>query len=270
MRAVRCSRSLRPGPHKILEEHSFETALPPQITNVIRIPLPLRATIPAMYLKRLVTHFAYKIEPKPEGGFIARATDPTVPPLEAPTREELQQKIQQNILSALTAEFPALKLPLDGKKLQMSFHVEDTPGGGFSIHSSDPDAAVIHTGDQKELESRFLEKFIGLAGMHLTPEAAKALAAQVGSPEVTIKVNGKSTFHWSSAKGTNFATAANPAPSASTDIPKLVDGNASLAQLEGTIGNNPLTPEPSNAGKIFGVILVLILAALIYFFFLHR
>jgi hypothetical protein len=108
-----------------------------------------------MDLKRLVTHFAYKIEPKPEGGFIARATDPTVPPLEAPTREELQQKIPQNILSALTVEFPALKLPLDGKKLQMSFHVEHTPGGGFSIHSSDPNAAVIHTGIKKNSKAAF-------------------------------------------------------------------------------------------------------------------
>lgn len=223
-----------------------------------------------MDLKRLVTHFAYKIEPKPEGGFIARATDPTVPSLEAPTREELQQKIQQNILSALSAEFPALKLPLDGKKLQMSFHVEHTPGGGFSIHSSDPAAAVIQTGDQKEFESRFLEKFIGFAGAHLMPEAAKALAAQVGSSEVTIVVNGKSTFHLNSGKGTNFATVTNPVPSTSTGVPKLVDGNASLARFGGTIGNNPITPEPSNAGKIFGVILVLILAALMYFFFLHR
>ena len=40
-----------------------------------------------MELKRLITHFTYRIEPKPEGGFIAHATDPTVPPLEAPTRE---------------------------------------------------------------------------------------------------------------------------------------------------------------------------------------
>jgi hypothetical protein len=54
-----------------------------------------------MDLKRLLTQVVYKIETKPEGGFIARATDPTVPALEAPTREELQQKIQRNMLDAI-------------------------------------------------------------------------------------------------------------------------------------------------------------------------
>jgi len=56
-----------------------------------------------MELKRLITHFTYRIEPKPEGGFVARASDPTLTPLEAPTREELQQKIQANIKPALGA-----------------------------------------------------------------------------------------------------------------------------------------------------------------------
>ena len=68
-----------------------------------------------MELKRLITHFTYRIEPKPEGGFIAHATDPTVPPLEAPTREELQRKIQANIAAGLASEFPGLKLPLENQ-----------------------------------------------------------------------------------------------------------------------------------------------------------
>jgi hypothetical protein len=51
-----------------------------------------------MELKSLITHFTYRIEPKPAGGFITHTTNPTVPPLEAPTREELQRKIQANKL----------------------------------------------------------------------------------------------------------------------------------------------------------------------------
>jgi hypothetical protein len=43
-----------------------------------------------MELKRLISHFTYRIEPKPGGGFIAHPADPSVAPLEAPTREELQ------------------------------------------------------------------------------------------------------------------------------------------------------------------------------------
>lgn len=219
-----------------------------------------------MDLKRLVTHFAYKIEPKPEGGFIARAADPTIPALEASTREELQRKIQQNILITLSAEFPDVKLPAGGKNVETSFHVEHTPAGGFSIYSSDPKAAVIETADAKEFEIRFMEKFAGLAGRHLSPQMLKVLVAKAGSANVKVVINGKTSFQ------TNFNTPESSAPMqrASTEVPKLIDGSASLPQFGGTLGNNPITPEPSNAGKVFGIILaVLALAGLMYFFFLH-
>ena len=91
-----------------------------------------------MDLKRLASHFAYKIEQKPEGGFIARATDPSVPAIEAPTREEVIDKVRQNIMSTLSTEFPALKDAAAGRKINLSFHVERTPAGGFEIHSADP------------------------------------------------------------------------------------------------------------------------------------
>src|SRR5215469_9725304 len=98
-----------------------------------------------MDLKRLITQVAYKIEAKPEGGFIARATDPSVPPLEAPTREELQQKIQQKILAVISDELPAFKVPPGAKHVDMSFHIEQNPCGGYSIHSSDPNTPVLQT-----------------------------------------------------------------------------------------------------------------------------
>ena len=93
-----------------------------------------------MELKRIITKFTYRIEPKPEGGFIAHASDPSLPPLEAPTRLELQQKIQANISAALAAEFPGLKLPAENQELKFNFHIEAKPGGGFIIHSHDPGA----------------------------------------------------------------------------------------------------------------------------------
>jgi len=61
-------------------------------------------------LKRLISHFTYRIEPKPEGGFIAHGSDPGVPGIEAATRGELQQKIQSSIAVALGTEFPGLKI----------------------------------------------------------------------------------------------------------------------------------------------------------------
>jgi hypothetical protein len=85
-----------------------------------------------MDLKRLVSQFSYRIEQKPEGGFIAHASGPSIPPLEAPTREELLKVIQQKVVANLSTEFPDLKLALDGTQHQFAFHVERTPAGGFS------------------------------------------------------------------------------------------------------------------------------------------
>src|SRR6266581_8806058 len=144
-----------------------------------------------MELKRLITHFTYRIEPKPEGGFIAHATDPTVPPLEAPTREELQQKIQSNIATALAAEFPGLKLPLEHRELKYAFHIELKPGGGFAIHSADPDAKPIQGATHEEIEGHFAEKLIGFVGKHFMPELSQALAAQGNSGDIKVFVNRK-------------------------------------------------------------------------------
>jgi len=225
-----------------------------------------------MDLKHLITHFAYKIEPNPVGGFIARATDPSVPPLEAPTREELQQKIGERILQALSSEFPGLKLPAEGKPIETSFHGERRPGGGFSIHSADPNAPVLETADQQEFESKFLEKFLGFAGKHLMPELSHAIAAQVGSGNVKVVVNGKTSLRVRSGpQGITFGPqTSSAAQSESTEMPKLIDTSAGPS-IGGTISNNPITPESSNAWKVFGFVLLLgIVGGLVYLFFQYR
>ena len=145
-----------------------------------------------MELKRLITHFTYRIAPKPEGGFIAHATDPTVPPLEAPTREELQQKIQADIAAGLAAEFPGLKLPLENQELKFAFHIECKPGGDFAIHSADPNIQSIEGATHEDIESHFAEKLIAFAGKHFMPELSQAppnvTASQV-PPEALSRSN---------------------------------------------------------------------------------
>jgi hypothetical protein len=224
-----------------------------------------------MDLKRLFTQVVYKIETKPEGGFIARATDPAVPPLEAATREELQEKIQQKMLAVISDEFPSLKVPPGAKHTEMSFHIEHNPGGGYSIHSSDPNTPVIQTASQEELESRFLEKVLGFTGKYLAPEMVKALAAQAGSGNVKVVVNRSVSFQTNSdGKGITFLTAKGASSQgAVTQSPQLIDASASPNQLSGTIANNPITPEPSNAGKIFGLLIMLLILAGMMYLYLH-
>src|SRR5438552_1080838 len=142
-----------------------------------------------MELKRIITKFTYRIEPKPEGGFIAHASDPSLPPLEAPTRLELQQKIQANIGAALAEEFPGLKLSADNQQLKFDFHIEAKPGGGFIIRSHDPNAQPIEGASHDQIEHPFAEKLAGVIGKYLVPELTEALAKQGNSGDIKVLVN---------------------------------------------------------------------------------
>ena len=227
-----------------------------------------------MDLKRLITHFTYRIEPKPEGGFIAHASDPKIAPLEAPTREELQRKIQENIASSLAAEFPGLKLPLDNQGLKYSFHIEGKPGGGFAIHSADPNAQPIEAATHDEIESHFAEKLIGFVGKHFMPELAQAMAAQSTSGNVNVFVKRQTGFTGSPTFG--LGTARGLAPSSIR--PTLGDAksgdtktvNANIGSVGGTIGNSPITPETSSSWIVSLFLLVLLLGSLTYFFLRYR
>ena len=219
-----------------------------------------------MELKRLITHFTYRIEPKPEGGFIAHATDPTVPPLEAPTREELQRKIQENIAAGLASEFPGLKLPLENQQLKFAFHIERKPGGGFAIHSADPDAPLIEGATHEEIESHFAEKLIAFVGKHFIPELSQALAAQ-GSGDIKVFVNRKTGFT------VNAGSHTIQTDDVTIEDAKLGDAktaNASLGSVGDAMDNSPITPEASSSWTIFRFLLALLIIAAMMYFFLHR
>jgi hypothetical protein len=219
-----------------------------------------------MELKSLITHFTYRIEPKPEGGFIAHTTDPTVPPLEAPTREELQRKIQENIAAGLASEFPGLKLPLENQELKFAFHIERKPGGGFAIHSADPDAPLIEGATHEEIESHFAEKLIAFVGKHFIPELSRVLAAQV-SGDIKVFVNRKTGFT------VNARSHTIQTDDVTIEDAKLGDAktaNASLGSVGDTIDNSPITPETSSSWTIFRFLLALLIIAVMMYFFLHR
>jgi hypothetical protein len=229
-----------------------------------------------MELKSLISHFTYRIESKPGGGFIAHPADPSVAPLEAPTREELQKKIQENILAALSAQFPGLKLPLENQDLQFAFHIERKPEGGFAIHSSDPSAGPIEVLTHHDMESRFAEKIIGFVGKHLTPELSQALAAHGNSGDIKVFVNGKTGVTVSPGSHTsNLGLARNLIPTSLSNTTTIIEAaNAKptdgiSGSLGGTISNTPIAPEGSNSGKVFRFLLLVLIAAALVYFFLH-
>jgi hypothetical protein len=232
-----------------------------------------------MELKHLISHFTYRIEPNPGGGFIAHSSDPSVATLDAPTRGELQKKIQENILFGLNTKFPGLKLPLENQGLQFAFHIERKPGGGFVIHSSDPNAEPIEVLTHNDMESRFAEKIIGFAGKHLTPELSQALAAQSNSGDIKVFVNRKKGFTVNAGSHTlKMGLALNvTAPNPNYHTTTVIDA-ANAQPTDGisgspgaTISNIPIEPEAAKGGGLFRfLLLVLAAGALVYFFLHHR
>ena len=216
-----------------------------------------------MDLKRIISTFTYRIEAKSEGGFIAHSGDPNVPPLEAPTREELQQKIQTTIAAAVAEQFPGLKLPAEGEPLTFDFHIEAKPGGGFSIHShnNDPNAASIEGTTHADIELPFAEKIAGVLGKYFLPELSQALAEK-SSGDIHVEVNKKISFTTTPAK-TPFPTAQDPA---SLQPRNAISGDLSLDASS----NSPITREANHTGTIFRFLLFLLAIGAVMYFLLHR
>jgi hypothetical protein len=225
-----------------------------------------------MELKRLVTQFTYRIEPKPEGGFVAHATDPTIPVLEAPTREELQRKIQATIAAGLAKKFPGLKFPAEGEKLKFAFHIERKPGGGFTIHSGDANTPAIEGATHDDIENHFAEKLTGFVGKCVMPELMQALAQQGNGTDIKVVVN-RQTFSTKAGSNTLGLDAAKTFTSGPIQANGAKVGDAEFSNRPGanfgTIDNAPLTPEAGN-WKVFRFLLAVIIVAVFMYFFAHH
>jgi hypothetical protein len=229
-----------------------------------------------MELKRLISHFTYRIEPKPGGGFIAHPADPGMPSLEAPTREELQKKIQENILTGLSVQFPGLKASSGDQDLQFAFHIEHKPEGGFVVRSSDPNAEPIEILTHNDLESHFAEKVIGFLGKRLTPELSQALAAQGKSGDIKLSVNRSTgvTINTGSrtltlGPGRKLPPTSVPSTTPPIEVVNAAPTDSRAGTLGGTISNAPIVPEASSSGKIFRFLLLLLVISGLLYFFLH-
>lgn len=216
------------------------------------------AMVSPIDLKQVIRRIPFKVEAKPGGGFIARAVDPTVQPIEAPTREELHQRI----LAAVSTEFPAFKVP-DGKKTDV---ILQSNNGNDEFNFSNGGGENVATGPLGNLENRVLETLLDFAAKHVTPELAQRLAAQVGTASIQIKVNNKTALRVNSGpQGLAFG-----APATSV-LQNTAKASTSIDAGAGTIDGRPIVPEPSNFGKIVKLIVfALIVGAVTYLFLQYR
>lgn len=190
-----------------------------------------------MDIKNLKTEVTYRIEPKPGGGFIARATDPSIPSFEAATREELQEKIRTEALDKLAGEIPALKGVLE-QQLRSGL-LQGKHSSAFVVRSAGNETKVVDaTAEQveqfkKDLSSLMQKDFPGLSQSLAAPNEGGGQASNVETTSI------------------ERAISRNPTP-----------GNNPVA-------NTPILPEASSRWPL-AVLAVLILGTLTYFLFLRH
>ena len=231
-----------------------------------------------MELKQLIRRFAYKIEPKPEGGFIARSTDPSVPSLEAPTREELQRKIQENLIRSLGESFPALKQQfleqLQNRKANVNIHIEHKPGGGFAVHS-DESAMPGRDAVTHEKFDHFAEQLLNFVARNV-PQVEQSLDAIAESTEIEVIT----TEQTNSSPGASAAFGAAKAllPTSPMQANELSVGSSAQGTVNSekasrnfaVVGNTPIVPEASSLKTFFRLILAVVIIAGLVYLFLHR
>ena len=207
-----------------------------------------------MESKRITTQVSYRIERKLDGGFVAHPTEGNGTTLEAPTREDLQEKIREQSLSSAFAEFPGLKQALDNKTPGTTFHIDRKPCGDFAAHADDPIASVIDGSTKDEVETKLVEMYLGMAIKALLQKFVQAVNAQ-GSTDIKVVV--KSTTSTASIPGLLKGSVGNWKAPALTPDP----GNSGL------LNNSPIVPEANGTWKVFAfAILLVVVAGALYFF----
>jgi len=224
-----------------------------------------------MELKHIVQRCVYRIEPKPEGGFIARASDPTVPPIEGATREEVQQQIQAKLVATLGEAFPGLKLPESGKQVSYAMHVDRKPGGGFSVHTENPGTPGFNPAAQEKFD-HYAEELLGFVDKHF-PHLSEQISAQVVGRELQV-------FTTSASSSTKQSSPLSPMflPTQTMQAPgRVQDDSADNGIIKSSgldpalLTNAPITPEASKSGSVLRLVLfALVVAVMMYFVFVRR
>ena len=94
-----------------------------------------------------------------------------MPPRPRPARNS-RPRFELRIAADLATEFPGLKVPLDHPQRKFEFHIEVKPGGGFTLHSADPNAPPIDGATHDDLQSHVIQKLIAIGGNDAGPELA--------------------------------------------------------------------------------------------------
>ena len=197
-----------------------------------------------MNIKHLASQVTYKIEPNPAGGFIARSTDPSIAPIEAPTAEELQKKIQAQLMGSIGTLFPGSNLPTLLAKVAAAGATTVTRTVTTSTANG---TSVVSREASPEEVKEFAKQFAGIMQKDF-PELAQELSAKVER------------------------SVASSALSPDGISPQISLGSGSNENRDGfpqNAANRPILPETNNVWKFVGIF-VFVMALVLFLLYARR
>jgi hypothetical protein len=223
-----------------------------------------------MEIKRTISRIAYRIEEKPEGGFIARCSDPNMPALEAASRFELEQQIKTKITAEMESLFPGLKIPFDQSETKF-ITLETKPDGSIFPESSNSSLQPVEGGTKNAVEQWLTDKAVTLVEKNLPAELVDQLKNRKLSGNVNIKVTkfgGKTNFRreYVISNG-NVGQLLSRFLGRQKDSGALEPSNPVSASFSGTNldSTSPITPG-SNSSFLRFVAAALVLIGMLFFF----
>jgi hypothetical protein len=225
-----------------------------------------------MEIKRTISRIAYRIEQKPEGGFIARCSDPNVPPLEGASRFELEQQIQAKITAEMESQFPGLKIPFNTSETKF-ITLETKPDGSIFSESGNSSLQPAKGGTKNAVEHWLADKAVSLVEKNLPPALIEQLKHQAVDGKITIAVtkvggNDKVRRDYIVSNGNDLLSRflkGRQKTSGALEPSNPVSASFSGTNLDST---SPITPV-SGSGPFLRFLLAAIVVVGIVFFFLY-
>jgi hypothetical protein len=225
-----------------------------------------------MEIKRTISRIAYRIEQKPEGGFIARCSDPNVPPLEGASRFELEQQIQAKITAEMESQFPGLKIPFNTSETKF-ITLGTKPDGSIFSESGNSSVQPAEGGTKNAVEHWLADKAVSLVEKNLPPELIEQLKHQAVDGKITIavtKLGGKDKVRrdYIVSNGNDLLSRflkGRQKTSGALEPSNPVSASFSGTNLDST---SPITPV-SGSGPFLRFLLAAIVVVGILFFFLY-
>jgi len=196
-----------------------------------------------MEFKHLTTNISYKIEPNPAGGFIARGTDPSIAPIEAPTMEEVQKKIQTQLLGSIATRLPSLSLPM---LLAKGAAASSKTISRTVINTSDGQSVVSKEASPEDMK-QFSTKFASILRKDF-PTLAQELSTRVDGTVPSESQSGISPQASPFGDGLNIYRDAFPQNAA----------------------NRPILPETNSAWRFIAICALALGLALAFLLYAHR